>query len=488
MSQAEAMPEGWCETLLADVASAIQYGYTASASMDASGPRFLRITDIQAGRVDWDTVPRCEIPGDQIERYRVAPNDIVFARTGATTGKSFLVGECPDAVFASYLIRVRLRPGLRPDFLYWFFQSADYWQQITDSLSGTAQPNCNGSKLAQLRIPLPPRAEQDRIVAALAALMERVELSRKRLTRVPEILKRFRQAVLAAACSGELTVDWRETNPSGHRSSEIRTGYETPGDPDDLQGAAALPNGWAYTPLQSLCRPGRPVLYGIIKPGPHDPEGVPYVRVCEMKDGSIDVAGLRRASKERAKQFERATLSSGDLLISKDGTIGRVAIVPPELEGGNITQHLVRASLQPDVHSRYVALAIQSPFCQEWLVGEKKGIALQGVNVEDFRKLPIPMPPRPEQDEIVRRVQALFALADKVEERVAAATARAEGLTQAILAKAFRGELVPTEAELARQEGRDYEPAEVLLERIREERGVANGRKASAGRSKSRNA
>ena len=248
-----------------------------------------------------------------------------------------------------------------------------------------------------------------------------------------------------------------------------------------------IPESWSWKSLDSLRRSDRPIIYGIIKPGPHVPDGVPYVRVNEMKNGSIDIANLRRTSHERAARFARATLEAGDLLISKDGTIGRVAIVPPELTGANITQHLVRVSPSDGVNRFYLKAATEAPFSQHWLTEEKKGVALQGVNVEDFRRLPLPMPPLKEQHEIVRRVEALFKLADAIEKRVAAAQARADKLTQSILAKAFRGELVPTEAELARQEGRDYEPASVLLERIRAERSAeTNGQTASRRKRRSK--
>ena len=109
------------------------------------------------------------------------------------------------------------------------------------------------------------------------------------------------------------------------------------------------------------------------------------------------------------------------------------------------------------------------------------------VNTTTIARIPVPFPPLAEQHEIVRRVDALFALADKIEARVTAATQRVEKITQAILAKAFRGELVPTEAELARQEGRDYEPASVLLERIRAERDAAPPRPPTAGKHSSSN-
>ena len=189
-----------------------------------------------------------------------------------------------------------------------------------------------------------------------------------------------------------------------------------------------------------------------------------------MEDGKlVDPTRLRCASRERATQFSRATLAAGDVLISKDGTIGRVSVVPPELAGGNITQHLVRAAIHRFVEIWYAVAAIRSPHSQQWLVGELKGVALQGVNVRDFRRLPIPLPPVDEQREIVRRLEHLFVLADTVEQQVKDATRYAKTLTKSILAKAFRGELVPTEAELARREGREYEPASVLLERIKKE-------------------
>ena len=103
------LPNGWRRVAVKDMADSIQYGHTASAVQRDDGPRFLRITDIQDGRVDWNAVPSCDIPKDDVPKYKLAPGDLVFARTGATTGKSFLIGECPEAVFASYLIRVRVR-------------------------------------------------------------------------------------------------------------------------------------------------------------------------------------------------------------------------------------------------------------------------------------------------------------------------------------------------------------------------------------------
>jgi type I restriction enzyme S subunit len=159
--------KGWDTKELAAV-SVINYGYTESASREAVGPRFLRITDIQDDRVDWESVPYCKIEKGAFPKYRLATGDIVFARTGATTGKSFLVNDPPDAVFASYLIRLRLLDKkLLPEFVSLFFQTAGYWRSIKDGSSGSAQGGFNATKLGALRIPIPPLAEQQRIVGLL---------------------------------------------------------------------------------------------------------------------------------------------------------------------------------------------------------------------------------------------------------------------------------------------------------------------------------
>ncbi len=156
---------------LSEVASQVDYGVTASASSSAVGPKFLRITDIQDGSVDWEEVPWCECDTRASEAARLRSGDIVFARTGATTGKSYLIRGCPkDAVFASYLIRVRLNQERAwPGYVSHYFQSRDYWNQITRNARGVAQPGVNATTLKSLLIPLPPLSEQKRIAAILDA-------------------------------------------------------------------------------------------------------------------------------------------------------------------------------------------------------------------------------------------------------------------------------------------------------------------------------
>lgn len=194
---------GWSETTISNVCEQPQYGYTESAVYEPVGPKFLRITDIQNGYVDWDTVPYCRCP--QAEKYHLCKGDILFARSGATTGKSYLVKECPQAVFASYLIRVRVKNNIMPELLYWFFQSPLYWTQVIEQKSGSAQPNMNGKKLSNLKTVFPEELEeQRRIVAYLDNLQAKTDKLKHLQLETQSELDALIPSILAKAFRGKL--------------------------------------------------------------------------------------------------------------------------------------------------------------------------------------------------------------------------------------------------------------------------------------------
>lgn len=166
------LPAGWESRSLRSLCGKPQYGYTESATSEPVGPRFLRITDIQDGTVNWPTVPYCQCNEDQ---YRIKNGDLLFARIGGTTGKSFLVKDAPVAVFASYLIRVRPGPEILPEFLAFYFRSPDYWESIETEIEDGNRPTMNGTKLAQLMIPVPPLDAQHQIVGRIESLTMRAQ-------------------------------------------------------------------------------------------------------------------------------------------------------------------------------------------------------------------------------------------------------------------------------------------------------------------------
>lgn len=194
----------WPMTRVSQICDSIDYGFTASADYEVREPRFLRITDIQDGSVDWEKVPGCRINSDEESRYRLMDGDIVFARTGATTGKSYLMRHPPRAVFASYLIRIRPSPAVTAEYLYAFFQSDRYWQQIRAAMRGGAQPNVNATLLGALALALPSLSEQRQIAPGLSEEMAVAEALRKRAEEQLHAINALPAALLRRAFSGEL--------------------------------------------------------------------------------------------------------------------------------------------------------------------------------------------------------------------------------------------------------------------------------------------
>lgn len=161
------IPKNWKWVRWGNLSFSIQYGFNAPA-LTSGRIRMVRISDIQNNMVSWDTVPYCNIGENEVSSYLLEPNDILFARTGGTVGKSYLVQELPyEAVYAGYLIRTRYSSDLVPTYMKYFMESSLYWEQLREGTIATAQPNCNGKTLSKMIIPLPPLAEQKRIVTKL---------------------------------------------------------------------------------------------------------------------------------------------------------------------------------------------------------------------------------------------------------------------------------------------------------------------------------
>jgi type I restriction enzyme S subunit len=320
---------------------------------------------------------------------------------------------------------------------------------------------------------LPPRVEQGRIVERVEALLGEVRAVRAHLASAPRIGKRFRRSVLAAACSGRLTEDWRE----GHQNTEapqtllarirsVQPRFAPAATPNEDAEAdrAELPQEWMWcrvADVATVCLGGTPsrresAYWGGTIPWVSSGE-VANCRISDTRE-KISSMGLENSN---AKIYPRGTVLIA--MIGEGKTRGQSAILDIEACTNQNAAGLV-----------FEIDGVNPEYVWRWALGEYertrdvgRGGNQPALNGQKVRELVLPLPPPAEQHEIVLRVDALFALADVIEARVAAATARADKLTQSILAKAFRGELVPTEAELARQGSRDYEPASALLERIR---------------------
>lgn len=194
--------DDWALVELREVAEPPQYGLTASTAKTGN-TQFLRITDIEGRSVNWASVPYCYCPSDDLPKYRLASGDILFARIGATTGKSTLIYDPPNAVFASYLIRVRTRPGLDAEFLSHFFQSQAYWVQIDGNKHTNLKKGVNGSVLKALLVPAPPLAEQRQIARLLSAVQRLIERQDRLIALSAEFKKALLQKLFTEGTRGE---------------------------------------------------------------------------------------------------------------------------------------------------------------------------------------------------------------------------------------------------------------------------------------------
>ena len=202
------IPQGWEWERWGNISQSIQYGYNAPA-LEHGAIKMVRISDIQENCVLWDNVPYCQIAENDIDTYLLKVNDILFARTGGTVGKSFLVEEVPErAIYAGYLIRTRYSSLLNPRYMKSFMESQLYWEQLKNGTIATAQPNCNGKTLAKMLLPIPPAKEQDRIVGKLTQLspfLNNYTQCQERLNLLNEEIKeQLKKSILQEAIQGKL--------------------------------------------------------------------------------------------------------------------------------------------------------------------------------------------------------------------------------------------------------------------------------------------
>ncbi|MDC2068370.1 restriction endonuclease subunit S [Bacteroides thetaiotaomicron] len=221
------VPQSWGWERWGNIAQTIQYGYNAPA-LEHGVIKMVRISDIQENCVLWDNVPYCLIDENDIDTYLLKVNDILFARTGGTVGKSFLVEEVPEkAIYAGYLIRTRYSSLLNPRYMKSFMESQLYWEQLKNGTIATAQPNCNGKTLAKMLLPIPPTKEQERIVEKLTQLssfLDNYGLCQDRLNVLNEEIKeQLKKSILQEAIQGKLVPQLTEEGTAQDLLEQIKT-------------------------------------------------------------------------------------------------------------------------------------------------------------------------------------------------------------------------------------------------------------------------
>lgn len=339
---------------LSDLATSIDYGVTASASTVQNGTKFLRITDIQDGTVDWQSVPFCEAPPSKLQSARLSDGDIVFARTGATTGKSFLIQSPPNgAVFASYLIRVRPSASVNPAYLAHFFQSGDYWSQIRRKTQGAAQGGVNATSLREIQIPLPPLDEQRRI----ATILDKADALRRKRKRALDLLEDLTQSMF----------------------------LEMFGNP------ASNPMGWKWGRISDLLDETQ---YGTSDKA-DDKGKYPILRMGNItNDGKIDLEDLKYIDLND-KDLAKFTLRRGDILFNRTNSaelVGKTAVFDRD-ELFAFAGYLVRARVKTGISPYYISGYLNSQHGKATLRGMAKSIVgMANINAKEMQAIPILLP------------------------------------------------------------------------------------------------
>ena len=434
------LPEGWAWARLGNLSAAIQYGLSNSAEPQGTY-RLLRITDIQDGKVDWNAVPFTTV--NDPEAYLLKTGDIVFARTGATVGKSFLIAETPyPSVYASYLIRIRLLGSLFPEYVYQFFDSACYWTQITDKSVGVGQANCNGTSLKELFIPLPPISEQLRIVPtaqALLAYVAKIDAEKKSLL---SIITAAKSKILDLAIRGQLVPQDPDDEPASvlleriraekeelikqgkikrdkkesvifrgeDNSYYLRTGelVESLEDWDFEE----LPDSWSVCCLGELCDYGN--CTNIDTADIADSAWILDLEDIE-KDSGVVLQKVRQGERNAGSTKHR--FHKGQVLYSKlRPYLNKVVLAD---EDGYCTSEILPLEFERNILPQYARYFLMSPAFLRYANKCSYGVKMPRLGTTDGKKAIISVPPVKEQKRIIMAIELAFAQLASIAENLA---------------------------------------------------------------------
>lgn len=369
----------------------------------------------------------CSVPNKIAE-----PNDILLSIRAPVGPTNLALERC---CIGRGLAAIRAIPPLDQKYLLYHFRNIESW--LSQQGTGSTFTAISGGFVRELSVPIAPANEQKRVADKLDNLLGRVDVCREHLDRVPQILKRFRQSVLAAATSGELTKYWRNVNESTLNENVFLLA-------DYIKELKTGPFGSSMHKSDYI------------------EGGIPVVNPMHINNGKITPSAEMAVSKNKADELSDFLLCTGDVIIARRGVMGRCAVVTEKEDGWLCGTGSMVLRPTDDLHPAYLQIFLSSPDTVAALEAESVGSTMVNLNQKILLGLSIKVPPVNEQCEIIRIIDALFSYADRMEERYKAALASVERLTPSILDKAFRGELVP-------QDPTD-EPASELLKRIQSAR------------------
>ena len=477
LSDNDDLPMGWVKTTVGQVI--LPYETEQPTKKPDTEFTYIDISSID-NSTQTITDPKTFLGKDAPSRARriVKEGDVLFSTVRTYLKNIALVSDKLDGALTSTGIAV-LRPAKFVDsnWLFRFVTSENFVQEVGKSMDGSLYPAVTDKDVSDAPITLPPLNEQRRIVEKVEALMARSRKAKEALDAIPKLIEQFRQSVLAAAFRGDLTADWREQNPNIEPASvllakslqkrrflaehgETQTRKIKYKEPIELiqETPFSIPETWTWASADQI---SSQITDGEHIQPPYQVEGLPMLSAKHVRNGYVDMSDLKFISK---KDFEKAALrcfpQNGDILIVSVGaTTGRAAIVS-DCQPFVIVRSVLL--LKPLLSPMFLYYWISSSYCQDWISKASGSTAQPHFYINDNKRMPIPLPPEEELEEIVRRVERMFVKIQRIEQECNKAMKLYEQLHQSILSKAFKGELVE-------QDPTD-EPASVLLERIQKER------------------
>lgn len=459
------LPEGWCTARLLDVTVKV-----LNTKPEAVPERLFRYADISS--ID---NKRNEIVSLKSFRGKDAPSrarrpvqvgDVLFSNVRTYLRNIALVkeGTLPDVCSTGFTV-LRTNGAVLPLYLLRYLLTRGFLGRISETQTGTHYPATSDRAVLSQTVPVPPLAEQERIVALIEPLLTQLGDVDEHLQRAPAILVRFRKSVLSAACSGKLTEEWRKSRKPSDSSSTESGGLDT----SDLY---ELPDGWKW---KRLGRHLKHIEAGksftcVEKPPSFKEIGV--VKVSAVTWGRYDEDESKTCT-DQTKVNPKLFIRKGDFLFSRANTIDLVGtcVIAEQVTNKVMLSDKILRFHFTDIRPEWILSVLRSPHGRSEIEQSATGNqqSMRNIGQERIRNIRIPCPPDDEQQEIVRRIDSLMKLADTVEERIQNVAKSASSLWESVLSKAFLGELVPTEALIASQENRTYESGCKLLVRLRDQ-------------------
>jgi type I restriction enzyme S subunit len=462
----------WPLVPLGEIAD-IKLGKMLDKNKPSTGRRlpYLRNINVRWGRVDTDDLLEMPFDDDQLDRFGLKAGDVLVCEGGEPGRAAVWDGHLPDLKFQKAIHRVRFKSPYDPRLLVLHLELLAQTGGLERRFTGSTIKHFTREAFIQLPVPLIPLLEQRRIVAEIEKQFTRLDAGIAALRRTQANLKRYRAAVLKAACEGRLvpteaelanqqsgkrgSVPRKNNTPefdsgtmllgrilTGRRQSWARRGkYLEPSEPK-AANLAPIPDGWAWATTEQLTQSNRPSAYGVLQPGADISDGVPFVRVGDINGGKIDLSNIKRISPSIDAQYPRTKLHGGELAITLVGAIGRTAIVPKLLAGGNTARAVGIVPLSTQLNSHWVEIWFRNPSKILEMTSKSHEVARKTLNLEDVRNAPVAIPPLAEQTRIVAEVERRLSVVEELETVVNANLQRATRLRQSILQRAFNGHLM----------------------------------------------